>query len=106
MSLAVPGFLYSAAPARVLFGQGRSKMLHAELGHLGVTRVLVACTSSGEARYREVIAALGASCASVFAQAQPHCRNPSPRPRLTPSLRGALTVSSPSAAVRPSASAR
>jgi maleylacetate reductase len=76
MSLAVPGFLYSAAPARVLFGQGRSKMLHAELGHLGVTRVLVACTSSGEARYREVIAALGASCASVFAQAQPHCPEP------------------------------
>jgi maleylacetate reductase len=73
MSLASPGFLYAAAPARVQFGQGRSKALGAELDHLGVSRVLAACTRGGEGRYSSVIAALGARRAGVFAQAQPHC---------------------------------
>lgn len=76
MSLAAPGFLYAAAAARVQFGQGRSKTLGAELDHLGVSRVLVACTRSGEGRYRDVIAALGVRCAGVFAQAEPHCPEP------------------------------
>ena len=75
-SLAIPGFLYAAAPARVLLGQGRSKELGAELDHLGVTRVLVACTRSGAARYGSVIDALGPRCAGVFAQAEPHCPEP------------------------------
>jgi alcohol dehydrogenase class IV len=73
MSLAAPGFIYAAAPARVLFGQGRSHELCAELDHIGVSRVIVACTRSGEARYRTVIEALGGRCAGVFAEAQPHC---------------------------------
>jgi maleylacetate reductase len=76
MSLATPSFLYAAAPARVLFGQGRSKTLGVELDHLNVSRVLVVCTRSGEERYREVIAPFGARCAGVFAKAQPHCPEP------------------------------
>jgi maleylacetate reductase len=73
MSLATPGFIYAAAPARVLFGQGRVRQLASELDQLAVNRVLFACTPGGEARYRPVIDALGSRCARVFAQAQPHC---------------------------------
>jgi alcohol dehydrogenase class IV len=73
MSLAVPGFIYAAAPARVLFGQGRIRELPSELDQLGIERVLFACSKNGEARYRSVIDALGSRCARVFAEAQPHC---------------------------------
>jgi maleylacetate reductase len=76
MSFAPPGFFYAATPARVLFGQGRSNALGAELDHFGVSRVLVACTKRGQERYRPVIVALGGRRASVFAQAQPHCPEP------------------------------
>jgi maleylacetate reductase len=72
-SFAHPGFLYSAAPARVVFGQGRIGELGSELDRLGVSRVLVACTASGEGRYHRVIDALGSRLAGVFARAEPHC---------------------------------
>lgn len=68
-----PHFTYTAAPARVLFGTGRVADLAAELDSLGITRALVACTPSGEARYRAIIDALGARCVAVFPRAEPHC---------------------------------
>lgn len=72
-SSAFASFTYTAAPARILFGAGRAIELRDELDQLGVKRVLVACTQSGARRYRPVIEALGARCAGVFANAQPHC---------------------------------
>jgi maleylacetate reductase len=73
-SLASTGFIYAAAPARVVFGPGRVRELATELDRLGVARVLVACTPGGALRYRAVTDALGMRRACVFARAEPHCR--------------------------------
>ncbi len=67
------GFVYAAAPARVVFGEGRARDLAAELDRLDVLRVMIVCTPSGEARYRPIAAALGDRCTRVFPQAQAHC---------------------------------
>jgi len=76
MDRAISGFTFAAAPARVMFGQGRARGLAAEFERLGVARVLVVCTESGAARYRPIIDALGTRCVGVFACAQPHCPEP------------------------------
>jgi maleylacetate reductase len=73
MSLLETGFIYTAVPARVLFGQGRVVELASELDQLGIKRVMLACTRNGAARYRAIIDALGSRCVGVFAAAQPHC---------------------------------
>jgi maleylacetate reductase len=76
MDRATPGFIYGAAPARVVFGTGRVHALADELERLGAGRALVACTGGGATRYRAIIDALGPRCVRVFARAEPHCPEP------------------------------
>jgi maleylacetate reductase len=76
MSPAEFGFVYAAAPARVVFGQSRVRELGAELDRLGIARVMVACTPGGESRYRPIIDAIGGRCVRVFARAEQHCPEP------------------------------
>jgi maleylacetate reductase len=69
-------FIYAAPAARVVLGAGRAREVAAELDLLGIKRVLVACTLSGARRYDDIISALGARCAVVFAKAEAHCPKP------------------------------
>lgn len=69
-------FIYAAPAARVVLGAGRARQIAAELDLLGIKRVLVACTPSGEQRYDDIISALGPRCAVVFAKAEAHCPQP------------------------------
>lgn len=69
-------FTYAAPAARVVLGAGRARDLAAELDLLGIKRALVACTASGARRYSNIVAALGARCATVFAKAEAHCPEP------------------------------
>src|SRR5438128_991093 len=76
MDRAALEFIFAAAPARVVFGQGRVRELAAELDRLGAGPALVACTAGGATRYSPVIEALGPRCVRVFARAEPHCPEP------------------------------
>jgi maleylacetate reductase len=69
-------FTYAAPAARVVLGAGRAREIAAELDLLGIKRVLVVCTPSGARRYDDIISALGARCAVVFAKAEAHCPQP------------------------------
>jgi maleylacetate reductase len=69
-------FTYAAPAARVVLGAGHAREIAAELDLLGIKRVLVACTPSGARRYDDIISALGARCAVVFAKAEAHCPQP------------------------------
>ncbi|AEG50177.1 Maleylacetate reductase [Sphingobium chlorophenolicum L-1] len=65
-------FVYSAQPARVIFGSGSFGRLQDEVQRLGMTRVLVLSTP-GKMRFAEHAAALlGALCADIFAGAVMH----------------------------------
>jgi maleylacetate reductase len=76
MVTAALDFTYAAPAARVVLGAGRARQVAAELDLLGIKRVLVACTPSGARRYDDIISALGARCAAVFAKAEAHCPLP------------------------------
>jgi maleylacetate reductase len=72
MPAAALDFVFTSPPARVLFGPGKAHNVAAELDLLGVTHALFVCTPGGKRRYEAVIDRLGARCAGVFAEAEPH----------------------------------
>lgn len=65
-------FVYTAAPARVVFGAGVLAQLPAEVERLGATRALVLSTPEQRESAERVAALLGARAAGVFAQARMH----------------------------------
>jgi alcohol dehydrogenase class IV len=65
-------FVYSAHPARVLFGAGRVAELPAEVERLDLKRVLVLATSPQKADAEDIAARLGARAAGVLATAVMH----------------------------------
>ncbi len=65
-------FVYSAHPARVIFGSGTLSQLPAEVERLGLTRVLVLSTPQQEADANATARAISARAAGVFAGATMH----------------------------------
>ena len=65
-------FVYSANPARVIFGSGTLASLPAEVERLALARVLVVATPQQEAEARELAGLIGARAAGVFAGAAMH----------------------------------
>ena len=65
-------FVYTAAPARVVFGPGVLAQLPVEVERLGATRALVLSTPEQRDAAERVVALLGARAAGVFAQARMH----------------------------------
>ena len=65
-------FVYTANPARVVFGAGTLATLPEEVDRLGVSRVLVLSTPEQKASAEAIAARLGARAAGVFAGAVMH----------------------------------
>jgi len=65
-------FVYTANPARVLFGAGTLALLSAELERLGVTRPIFVGTRRQEAMLRDLAADVTGPAAQVFAGAVMH----------------------------------
>jgi alcohol dehydrogenase class IV len=70
--MAEPGFLYSALPARVVFGSGTLSQVRGEVERLAIERALVLTTPSQVAHGRAVVDQLGARAVGVFAGAAMH----------------------------------
>jgi alcohol dehydrogenase class IV len=65
-------FVHAGLPMRVVFGAGAIQQLPAEVERLGLRRVLVLSTPQQAATAEATAASLGASAASVFAEAAMH----------------------------------
>ncbi len=65
-------FIYTAAPARVIFGAGSLEQLPREIDLLGAQRALVLCTPEQTQDAERVAAAIGSHAAGVFAKAAMH----------------------------------
>ena len=65
-------FVYSAHPARVVFGAGSLDHLEREITLLGARRALVLATPEQAAQADDLAKRLGARCAGVFAKAVMH----------------------------------
>lgn len=65
-------FLYTAHPARIVFGPGRLSQLADEVSHLGCSKALVLSTSSRRADAERLNLQLGALGAGVFSEAAMH----------------------------------
>jgi maleylacetate reductase len=65
-------FVYTAAPARVVFGAGSLDTLGREIGLLGASRALVLCTSGQVALAERVRSLLGERAAGLFPGARMH----------------------------------
>jgi maleylacetate reductase len=65
-------FIYTAQPARVIFGAGSLSQLGQEIAALGATRAMVLCTPGQRALAEKVAEMLGARAAGVFDRAVMH----------------------------------
>ncbi len=65
-------FVYTARPARVIFGAGTLRQLPAEVERLGLQRVLVVSTAQQEQEGRDTARRIGGRAAAVFAGATMH----------------------------------
>lgn len=65
-------FIYTANPARVIFGAGSLGRVASEAERLGLTRVLVLSTKEQGHSAAEVAALLGPTCAAIFPEAVMH----------------------------------
>lgn len=65
-------FVYTSAPARVVFGSGTLSVLGEEIERLGCSRVLVLSTREQSGQARDVAERLGAKAAGVFDGATMH----------------------------------
>jgi maleylacetate reductase len=65
-------FVYSAHPARVVFGAGSLEHLPRELQRLNLTRALILCTPGQTGNAERVSRCLGDAAAGVFAKAAMH----------------------------------
>ncbi len=65
-------FVFTANPARVVFGAGKRAALASELDHLGITRALVLCTPEQRAQAEAAAASVGARAVGVFDRAVMH----------------------------------
>jgi maleylacetate reductase len=65
-------FVYSANPARVIFGAGSLSQLPAEIDRLGARRALVLATAEQRDAAERVVALLGERAAGIFARAVMH----------------------------------
>ncbi|MDQ5897994.1 MAG: maleylacetate reductase [Pseudomonadota bacterium] len=65
-------FIYTAQPARVVFGRGRLADLAAEVEALGARRALVLCTPEQRGMAERAAALLGERCAGLHDQARMH----------------------------------
>lgn len=65
-------FIYTANPARVIFGAGSLGRVAAEAERLGLTRVLVLSTKEQGHSAEQVAALLGSACAGIFPGAVMH----------------------------------
>ncbi|QBK03534.1 maleylacetate reductase [Hylemonella gracilis] len=65
-------FIYTAQPARVVFGAGALSQLGEEIAALGATKALVLCTPEQRASAEKVVDMLGARAAGVFDRAVMH----------------------------------
>jgi maleylacetate reductase len=65
-------FVFSANPARVVFGPGMLASLPQEVERLGLSRVLILTTPRQEADARELAGRIGARAVGVFAGARMH----------------------------------
>ena len=65
-------FVYTARPARVIFGAGSLQQLGAEIEALGARRALVLSTPGQRGRAERVLSLLGARAAGVFDEAVMH----------------------------------
>ncbi len=65
-------FVYTAHPARVLFGAGALRQLPHEIERLGARRSLVLCTPEQTESAQQVATLLGERAAGIFAQAVMH----------------------------------
>jgi maleylacetate reductase len=66
------GFVYTASPARVIFGSGTLSELPAEVERLGLRRALVLATPQQAKEAEGLAARLGARSAGIFAEAAMH----------------------------------
>lgn len=66
------GFIYSALPGRVVFGDGTLETIAEEVERLGAGRALILCTPRGEADARRVETLLGDKAAGVHPGAVIH----------------------------------
>lgn len=69
---ALKDFVYTASPARVIFGAGSLAHLPREIELLGARRALVLCTPEQAADAERVATAIGARAAGIFARAVMH----------------------------------
>ena len=69
---ALSSFLFTANPARVLFGAGKLDCLASEVDRLGAKRVLVLCTPNQRKQAESIAAQLSERCAGMFDQAAMH----------------------------------
>ena len=65
-------FIYSASPARVIFGAGALRQLPQEIERLGARRALVLCTPGQRELAQRVAALLGERAAGIFDRAEMH----------------------------------
>lgn len=65
-------FVYTAQPARVVFGPGSLDRLPEEMARMGATKALVLCTPEQRASADRVVQLLGTSAAGVFDRAVMH----------------------------------
>ena len=72
MVSALKDFVYTASPARVIFGAGSLAHLPREIELLGARRALVLCTPEQVADAERVATAIGARAAGIFARAVMH----------------------------------
>src|SRR5439155_27175031 len=65
-------FIYTSAPARIVFGAGSVNCLAAEIERLGARRALVLCTAGQRAAAQAIAERLGPRVAGLFDRAQMH----------------------------------
>lgn len=68
----IPPFVYTASPARVIFGSGTLARLPEEVARLGLSRVLVLATPQQAAEAQILAGRIGAAAAGTFAEAAMH----------------------------------
>jgi maleylacetate reductase len=69
----VPDFTYEALPTRIVFGAGAARTeIAAEVGRLGVTRLLLVASERDAERVQEIVAPLGGKVAASFTAVREH----------------------------------